>query len=258
MAAAEPVAPSRRRPGGPFLRRERRERLDHGDRVQRSRLRRLARRVVVIVVAVAAAMTMASFGYNAATNGQASRPSGLSMINAGGFDTRYRAWGTAGSAIVLVPGAFETADTFASLGAVLGQDHRVFAIDLSGTGYSRPSAPFNASHLAGQLLAFLAAKGLTGAEAPVLVGHSSGAAVVGMAVLSGSHVAAGIVFLDGDAHRLGSPVVYRLAADQSVPDDDSPARAQIILAHQKALRLPVRAGLPAAQRGGCPDVAPPA
>jgi pimeloyl-ACP methyl ester carboxylesterase len=58
------------------------------------------------------------------------------------------------------------------------------------------------------LLAFLAAQGLTGANAPVLVGHSSGAAVVGMAALRGSRVAAGVVFLDGDATPLGVPSVF--------------------------------------------------
>ena len=160
---------------------------------------------MVIVVVLGVAITVASFAYNLATDGQASRPAGLTMINAGGFDTRYRSWGTTGSPVVLVPGAFETADTFAALGAVLGRDHRVYAIDLTGTGYSQPSGPFNASHLAGQLVAFLAAKGLTGADAPVLVGHSSGAAVVGMAALRGSHAVAGVVFLDGDATPLGAP-----------------------------------------------------
>jgi pimeloyl-ACP methyl ester carboxylesterase len=99
---------------------------------------------------------------------------------------------------VLIPGAFETADTFALLGAALGTDHRVFAIDLTGTGYSQPSPPFSASHLADQVLAFLRAEGLTGRNAPVLVGHSSGAAVAGLAALSPGAVA-GMAFLDGDA-----------------------------------------------------------
>jgi pimeloyl-ACP methyl ester carboxylesterase len=171
----------------------------------RRRLAVFFRRVLVVVLALVIALTAASFGYNLATGGQAVRPAGLSMVNAGGFDTRYRTWGSTGSAVVLVPGAFETADTFARLGAVLGRDHRVFAIDLSGTGYSRPSAPFDAGHLADQLLAFLAAKGLTGSRAPVLVGHSSGAAVVGLAALRGRGVATGVVFLDGDATPLGAP-----------------------------------------------------
>lgn len=196
----EPEAPRRRRV--PAIRFRRRGR---GGRPPRSRLRRLARRTVMIAAAGVAAVTAASFGYNLATGGQASRPSGLSMVNAGGFETRYRTWGTTGSAIVLVPGAFETADTFASLGAVLGTDHRVFAIDLTGTGYSQPSPPFSAPHLADQLLAFLTAKRLTGPDAPVLVGHSSGAAVVGLAALRGSHAVAGVVFLDGDAAPLPVP-----------------------------------------------------
>lgn len=39
----------------------------------------------------------------------------------------------------------------------------------------------------------------------VFVGHSSGAAVVGTAALRGHHVAAGVVFLDGDATPLAAP-----------------------------------------------------
>jgi pimeloyl-ACP methyl ester carboxylesterase len=149
--------------------------------------------------------TAASFAYNLATDSAAPRPAGLHAVNAAGFDTRYRSWGTTGSPVVLVPGAFETADTFTPLGAVLGRDHRVFALDLTGTGYSQPHAPFNAIHLADQVLAFVGALGLTGAEPPILVGHSSGAAVVGMAALRGGPAIAGVMFLDGDASPLQAP-----------------------------------------------------
>lgn len=165
----------------------------------------MLRRGAITLVALVAALTVASFAYNLATDGPVGRPAGLRMIRAGGFDTRYLAWGTTGSPVVLVPGAFETAGTFAALGPALGAGHRVFAIDLTGTGYSAPSPPFDASHLAAQVLAFLRAMHLTGANAPVLVGHSSGAAVVGMAVLQDRHAAAGIVFLDGDATPLAFP-----------------------------------------------------
>jgi pimeloyl-ACP methyl ester carboxylesterase len=157
------------------------------------------------VAVLAVAVTGASFGYNLSTDGPVPRPAGLHMLQAGGFDTRYRAWGTTGSPIVLVPGAFETADTFAALGAALGTDHRVYAIDLTGTGYSAPSPPFTASHLAAQLVAFLTAEKLTGANAAVLVGHSSGAAVVGLAALRARHSVAGVIFLDGDATPLAVP-----------------------------------------------------
>ena len=170
------------------------------------RVRRIARRAGLTVVALVVAVTGASFGYNLATDVPAPRPSGLLMIRGGGFDTRYREWGASGTPIVLVPGAFETADTFAALGAVLGGSHRVFALDLTGTGYSAPSPPYSAAHLAQQVLAFLTAKGLTGDSAPVLVGHSSGAAVVGLAAVAGGPQAVrGVVFLDGDATPLSGP-----------------------------------------------------
>jgi len=129
------------------------------------------------------------------------------MVRAGAFDTRYVSWGSSGSPVVLIPGAFETADTFSALGQVLGRTHRVFAIDLSGTGNSTASPPFNARHLAEQALAFVRDMHLTGAEAPVLVGHSSGAAVVGMAALLAPRSVAGVVFLDGDATPLAVPSI---------------------------------------------------
>jgi pimeloyl-ACP methyl ester carboxylesterase len=172
---------------------------------QRARLRRIALRAGIVVVGLVAAVTAASFGYNLATNGPVPRPAGLLMVRAGGFDTRYRTWGKSGTPIVLVPGAFETADTFSALGAVLGTNHRVFAIDLTGTGYSAPSPPFSAGHMARQLLAFLDAERLTGANAPVLVGHSSGAAVVGLAAVRAPGAVKGVVFLDGDALPLDGP-----------------------------------------------------
>jgi pimeloyl-ACP methyl ester carboxylesterase len=182
------------------------------ERVWRRRAWRLARWVLLTLFVFAVAVTAASLGYNQSTDGPAPRPPGLLMARGGGFDTRYLEWGTSGPPIVLVPGAFETAGTFAALGPVLAAaGHRVFAIDLTGTGYSAPSPPYDAAHLAAQLLAFLTAKGLTGADAPVLIGHSSGAAVVGAAVVGaaaasgGTRFARGVVFLDGDATPLGAP-----------------------------------------------------
>lgn len=173
-------------------------------------IRRLFRRAVIALIVAMTAVTAVSVGYNLATDGNVGRPAGLALIRAGGFDTRYLTWGkprSQGPPVVLVPGAFETADTFAALGPVLGVHHRVFAIDLTGTGYSATSPPFDASHLAAQLVAFVRAMHLTGANAPILVGHSSGAAVVGMAALADRPVAAGIVFLDGDATPLPVPSV---------------------------------------------------
>jgi pimeloyl-ACP methyl ester carboxylesterase len=168
-------------------------------------LRRVAKAAGIAVAAIVVAVTAASFGYNLATDGPAPRPAHLLFAEGGGWDTRYLEWGTRGTAVILVPGAFETADTFAMLGPALANNHRVFAIDLSGTGYSAPNPPFSAGHLAGQILAFAKTEKLTGADAPVLVGHSAGAADVGVAALQGPRLVKGVVFLDGDATPLGAP-----------------------------------------------------
>jgi pimeloyl-ACP methyl ester carboxylesterase len=163
------------------------------------------RRAGLTIAAIIVVVTIASFAYNLATDGPVARPTGLRLIKAGGFDTRYRTWGTTGSPIVLIPGAFETADAFDEIGPVLGAKHRVYAIDLTGTGYSAPSPPYDAAHLAAQVLAFLRAMHLTGSAAPILVGHSAGAAVVGMAALADPRAVSGVVFLDGDARPLSFP-----------------------------------------------------
>jgi pimeloyl-ACP methyl ester carboxylesterase len=162
--------------------------------------------VIAVIIAVVIALTGASFGYNLATDGPAPRPAGLRFADAGGFDTRYLSWGGGGTPVVLVPGAFETADTFSLLGPALAAlHHRVYAIDLTGTGYSAPSPPFSASHLADQVIAFLAAEHLTGPDAAVLVGHSAGAADVGIAAVRDPGAVRGVVFLDGDATPLAGP-----------------------------------------------------
>jgi pimeloyl-ACP methyl ester carboxylesterase len=166
---------------------------------------RVVRRLLLWLAAAVLALTAASLIYNAATSGYASPPAGLRFARTGNIQTRYRAWGTAGSPVVLVPGAFETADTFAALGAQLGTDHRVFALDLTGTGYSQARPPFTVAHDAAQVLAFIQAMGLTGRNAPIVVGHSSGAAVAGLAALDGGPRIAGVMFLDGDARPLAVP-----------------------------------------------------
>lgn len=172
--------------------------LDRRPRFSRI-LKRAAKVGGICILALMVEITAASFGYNLATDAPAPRPAHLLFARGGGWETRYLEWGTHGTPVVLVPGAFETADTFARLGPVLARNHRVFAIDLSGTGYSAPNPPFSAGHIADQILAFLRTEHLNGPNAPVLVGHSAGAADVGIAALQEPGGVRGIVFLDGDA-----------------------------------------------------------
>jgi pimeloyl-ACP methyl ester carboxylesterase len=163
--------------------------------------RRWGRRLGLTVLALAVVATMFSFLYNAATAGRVRPPAGLTYVRTGDLLTRYRAWGAGGSPIVLVHGAAESADTWQSVAALLARDHRVYALDLNGAGYTSRRAPYDLDHQTRQLLAFIDALGL---HRPLLVGHSSGAATVADAALRSPDRVGGLMFLDGDALSTGA------------------------------------------------------
>jgi pimeloyl-ACP methyl ester carboxylesterase len=176
------------------------------------RARRWPRRVGALAALVAFALLVLAVNsavFNALTQRRAGRPGGLTYLQTSDVRTRVRTWGTTGRPVVLVPGAFETADTFEALGEQLAVDHRVYALDLTGTGYSDPVPPYTVDHFAEQVDGLLDAEGLTAADAPLLVGHSSGAAVVGLAALRSAGRVAGVMFLDGDARPFPFPSLAR-------------------------------------------------
>ena len=160
-----------------------------------TRRRRWARRIGVAVLTGWLAVTAFSFVYNAATARRATVPAGLTYVRTGDIVTRYREWGSHGTPVVLVHGAIETADTWDPVGRLLAADHRVYAFDLNGAGYTRGAAPYDIAHQGSQLLAFLAAEHL---DRPVLVAHSAGAAAAADAVLRAPGRVSGLMFLDGD------------------------------------------------------------
>jgi pimeloyl-ACP methyl ester carboxylesterase len=175
---------------------------------RRSWPRRWLRRAGVTVAVLIVAVTLFSFTYNAATSARSRPPAGLTYVRTGDLMTRYRVWGSGGSPIVLVHGAAESADTWSRLAPVLARDHRVYALDLDGAGYTRRRAPYSVDHQTRQLLAFLDAMRL---DRPVLVGHSSGAAIAAEAVLRAPARAGGLMLLDGDALAggAGPPAAFR-------------------------------------------------
>lgn len=172
---------------------------------RRPRLRRWLRRAALACAVLLTVSTTASFAYNAFTARRAAPPKGLRYVQAADVRTRYRTWGTAGSPVVLVHGAFEQVDTWSRLAPLLARDHRVYALDLTGDGYSERRGPYTVSHFAGQLLGFLSAMHLGGpGERPLLVGHSSGAAVVAEAALRAPGRIGSVMLLDGDALDTGA------------------------------------------------------
>lgn len=170
----------------------------------RNRRRRWLRRAAKTVAVLFVASTFLSTAYNAATDGRASVPAGLTYVRTGDVWTRYRAWGAAesGTPIVLVHGFVESADTWQYLAPLLAaQGHPVYALDIDGWGYTKRVGPFDIGHQARQVDAFIEALHL---DKPILVGHSSGAAVSALAVLDKPAEASGIMFLDGDGLATGA------------------------------------------------------
>ncbi|MFL6053687.1 MAG: alpha/beta fold hydrolase [Actinoallomurus sp.] len=171
------------------------------DRPRRPWWRRWARRLGLTVLVLFVGVTVLSFLYDAATASRARVPAGLAYVRTGDLLTRYRAWGGGGSPIVLVHGAAESADTWESVAGSLARDHRVYALDLNGSGYTSRRGPYDLDHQTRQLLAFLDAMNL---RRPVLVGHSSGAATIAEAALRVPDRVGGLMFLDGDALSTGA------------------------------------------------------
>jgi pimeloyl-ACP methyl ester carboxylesterase len=159
------------------------------------------RRLLAAVLALLVTATLFSLTYNAATAGRAGVPAGMTFVSADGIQTRYREWGATGPPIVLVHGFAESADTWEPVARVLAARHRVYALDLTGWGYSARRGPYTAEHEAAQLLGFLDALRLGRAT---LVGHSTGAAVVAEAAIRAPGRVAGLVFLDGDGLDTGA------------------------------------------------------
>jgi len=173
-----------------------------------ARLQRIARRLVIIVAALAVLSTVLSFIYNAMTQGTVPLTAGRGhFVRTGDVRTHYETWGTSGSAVVLVHGFAESTFVWHVFGprlAALG--HRVYAIDVRGFGYTERRAPFTLAADTTQLARFMAAMHLDADHdsRPVLVGHSSGAAIIGNVARLHPKTVAGVVFVDGDGTPYGT------------------------------------------------------
>jgi pimeloyl-ACP methyl ester carboxylesterase len=166
-------------------------------------LRRWLRRIGIAFVALIAAVTLASFAYNAVSGSRTQPATALypgPFVRLDGSLHAYRRWGTRGTPVVLIGGFAEASWVWERVAPLLARDHVVYALDLPPFGYSERRGPYTLAAWADQVQAFQHAFHL---QRPLLVGHSIGAAVVAEVARRDSASLRGIVLVDGDALRGG-------------------------------------------------------
>lgn len=166
------------------------------------RARRWGRRFLRGLVKTALILTVASLTVNAllARPETLNAPGGhdVTVADDSGHRTHvhYDAWGTQGTPLVLVHGFAESSVAWSLTAQELARHHRVFALDLVGSGYTQYTGR-QSLHDQGDLVAGFVRTLRIGR--PVVVGHSLGAAVVGDVALRHPGSVSGVVFADGDA-----------------------------------------------------------
>ena len=162
-------------------------------------LGRWTKRIGLALLCLVLLLTIASWSYEAATNGDVKPASALypgPFLRVDGTSVAFRRWGRAGSPVVLLGGFVEPSYVWQRTGAALGRTHRVFALDLPPFGYSERNGRYRLRDWVELVRAFDRRLNL---DRPVLVGHSLGAAVATGYALSYPRELGGIVLLDGDA-----------------------------------------------------------
>ncbi len=185
------------------------------------RRRRILRRTAVVLLGIWLAVTLLALGYDLTTGGSLPRPAlGPTHhdVRTGDLVTHYEQWGTSGPPIVLVHGFLESSYVWDLTGPLLaGGGYRVYAIDVRGFGYTERRGPYTLDSDTDQLGAFLGALHLTPADgaAPLLVGHSSGAAIITNLARRDPSAVRRIVLMDGDGtpYGAGPAWVHALVVD---------------------------------------------
>lgn len=106
---------------------------------------KLVAALVALVVWLVVLTTVGSFVFNIATAGEGKPVTELwhgRFVNADGVKTAYREWGSHGSPIVLIGGFVEPSFVWNEVAPLLARDHRVYALDLDGFGYSARRGPW--------------------------------------------------------------------------------------------------------------------
>ncbi|MDQ1725349.1 MAG: hypothetical protein QOG52_2377, partial [Frankiaceae bacterium] len=131
-------------------------------------------------------------------------PAGLAgaFVQTGNINTHYEQWGTTGSPVILLHGVLESTYVWSKAAPLLATDHRVFAYDTRGYGFTERRGPYTLDGDVAQLGDLIDALRLD--AKPVLIGHSSGAAIITAFARLHPDRVAGIVLVDGDATPYGA------------------------------------------------------
>jgi pimeloyl-ACP methyl ester carboxylesterase len=171
--------------------------------VARALILRVLKWLGTLVVGLIVLVTLASVVFNAVTSDPNVPVQHLwhgRFVQADGVLTAYRTWGDHGTPVVLVGGFFEPTFVWDRVAPLLARNHRVYAFDLDGFGYTQRRGPWTLQEWGDQLQGFMRELNI---RKPVVVGHSLGAAVAVEAGRRG--LASRIVLLDGDALSSGGP-----------------------------------------------------
>jgi pimeloyl-ACP methyl ester carboxylesterase len=166
-------------------------------------LLRIVRGLVLGLISLVVLAAMASFAFNLATSGEGKPVRTLwpgRFVEADGMLTAFRQWGTRGTPVVLIGGFLEPSFVWNDVGPLLARQHRVYALDLDGFGYSERRGPWTLTEWGNQVQSFMHTLDI---RRPIVVGHSLGAAVAVETAHRG--LASRIVLLDGDAQNSGGP-----------------------------------------------------
>ena len=167
------------------------------------KLLKLLGALVAFVLWLLLLLVIASFLFNTVTSAGHQPVRQLwsgKFVEADGVLTAYQQWGTHGTPIVLIGGFVEPSFVWNEVGPELALNHRVYALDLDGFGYSERRGPWTLKEWGDQVEDFMRKLHLS---KPIVVGHSLGAAVA--VEIAHRDLASRIVLLDGDALTIGGP-----------------------------------------------------